>query len=114
MFDSLKNLSQLPAMMAKAQKLQEQMKQMQEQLAGRRFTGDAAGGRVTASVNGRLELVDLRISRDQMDLSNTEMVQDLIVAAVRSAQYQAAEFVRQEMQRISDEVGIPPGMLPQQ
>lgn len=114
MFDSLKNLGQLTQLMGKAQKLQEEMKKMQDDLAGKRISADAGGGRVVATVNGRLELIEVRIDRDRTDLGNTEMLQDLIVAAVRGAQYKAAEVVRQEMQRVSQEVGIPPEMLPQQ
>lgn len=115
MFDSLKNLGnlgQLSSLMGKAQKLQEEMKKMQEQLASKRITGDAGGERVTATVNGRMELLDIHIDATRVDMTNVEMVQELCTAAVRSAQYRAAEHVRQEMQRISNEVGIDPNMLP--
>ena len=114
MFDSLKDFGKLTQLMGKAQKLQEEMKKMQEQLASKRITADAGGGRVTATVNGRLELLEIHIDRERMDLTNVEMLQDLTVAAIRSAQYKAAELVRQEMARVSNEVGIPPEMLPQQ
>lgn len=114
MFDSLKNLGQLSSLMSKAQKLQEEMKRMQEQLASRRISAEAGGGRVTATVNGRLELIELRFDRDRMDMANLEMVQDLTVAAVRAAQMNAAEMVRQEMERLSQDLGIPRDMLPQQ
>jgi len=112
MFDSLKNLSQLPQLMAKAQRLQEEMRRMQESLAARRISGDAGGGRVVATVNGRMELIQLRIDSTRVDMNNTDMVQDLTVAAVRLAQQQAADAVRHEMQRISQEVGIDPSMIP--
>jgi len=111
MFDSLKNLSQLPQLMAKAQRLQEEMKKMQEQLANQRITGDAGGERVVATVNGKLEVLDIRIDSQRVDMSNVQMVQELTLAAIRSAQYRAAELVRREMQRISAEVGIDPGIL---
>jgi DNA-binding YbaB/EbfC family protein len=114
MFDSLKNLGQLTSLMSKAQKLQEEMKRLQEQLASRRISAEAGGGRVTATVNGRLELIEIRFDRDRMDMANLEMVQDLTVAAVRAAQMNAAEMVRQEMERLSQELGIPRDMLPQQ
>jgi nucleoid-associated protein EbfC len=112
MFDSLKNLGQLPQLMAKAQKLQEEMKRMQAELGDRRVSADAGGGRVVATVNGRLELMEVRIDRDRMDVSNIEMLQDLTVAAVRGAQYKAAQMVKEEMERISQQVGIDPSMLP--
>ena len=112
MFDALKNLGQLPQLMAKAQKLQEQVKTMQEQMASRRISGDAGGGRVTATVNGRMELIAVRIDSGRVDLSNVEMIQDLTVAAVRDAQLKAAEVVKSEMERITHDVGISPDMLP--
>ena len=114
MFDSLKNIGQLTQLMGKAQKLQEEMKKMQEDLSNRRISAEAGDGRVTATVNGRMELLDLRIDRERMDISNIDLLQDLTVAAVRAAQMKAADVVRQEMQRVSTEVGIPPEMLPQQ
>lgn len=114
MFDSLKNIGQLSQLMGKAQKLQEEMKKMQEGLANRRISADADDGRVTATVNGRMELLNLRIDRERIDASNIDLLQDLTVAAVRAAQAKAADLVRQEMQRVSSEVGIPPEMLPQQ
>ena len=112
MFDSLKSLSQLPQLMAKAQKLQEQMKNMQEELGSRRVSADAGGGRVVATVNGRMELIEIRIDRERMDLVNVEMLQDLTVAAVRGAQFKAAEIVQQEMARLQAESGISPDMIP--
>lgn len=113
MFDSLKNIGQLTQLMGKAQKLQEEMKKMQEDLSNRRISAEAGDGRVTATVNGRMELLDLRIDRERMDIANIDLLQDLTVAAVRAAQIKAADVVRQEMQRVSTEVGIPPEMLPQ-
>jgi DNA-binding protein YbaB len=89
------------------------MKKMQEQLASRRISADAGGGRVTATVNGRMELIEVRIDRERMDMNNVEMLQDLTVAAVRTAQLKAAEMMKDEMQRISHELGVPPDMLPQ-
>ena len=114
MFDSLKNIGQLTQLMGKAQKLQEEMKKMQEDLSNRRISAEAGDGRVTATVNGRMELLDLRIDRERMDISNVDLLQDLTVEAVRAAQMKAADVVRLEMQRVSTEVGIPPEMLPQQ
>lgn len=113
MFDKLKSLGQLTQMMTKASKLQEQVKQMQEQLATRRISGEAGGGRVVAWVNGRMELVELRIDRERTDTSNVQLLQEMIVTAVQTAQYQAGEMVKQEMARITTELGVPADMLPQ-
>ncbi|HEX8911218.1 MAG TPA: YbaB/EbfC family nucleoid-associated protein [Humisphaera sp.] len=112
MFDALKNLSNLPALMAKAREMQDKMKSMQEELARKTVSADAGGGMVEATVNGRLELVKLRIDKSKLDPSDTELLEDLTVAAVRAAQAKAGEMARQEMEKAAGGMGLPPGMLP--
>ena len=112
MFDALKGLGNLPGLMAKAREMQDKMKAMQEDLARRQVTADAAGGMVSATVNGRLELVKLRIDKSKIDPTDTEMLEDVIVAAVAAAQNKASETAKEEMQKMAAEMGLPPGMLP--
>ena len=112
MFDALKNLGSLPGLMAKAREVQEKMKAVQEELARKTVSADAGGGMVEATCNGRMELVRLRIDKSRVDLGDTEMLEDLIVAAVHAAQSKAAEMAKSEMGRVASEMGLPPGMLP--
>jgi DNA-binding YbaB/EbfC family protein len=112
MFDALKNIGNLPGLMAKAREMQEKMKSMQEELGRKEVTADAGAGIVEATVNGRLELKRVRIDKTRIDPADTEMLEDLIVAAVNAAQSRAAEMMRAEMQRVTGEMGLPPGMLP--
>lgn len=112
MFDALKNLGNLPGLMQRAREMQEKIKAMQEELARRQVSADAGGGMVTAVVNGRMELIKLRIDKSRIDPNDTELLEDVIVAAVAAAQHKAAEMVRQEMQKLAGELGVPPGMLP--
>ena len=112
MFDALKNLGSLPGLMAKAREVQEKMKAMQEELAHKTVTADAGGGMVEATCNGRMELVKVRIDKSRLDPADTEMLEDLIVAAVSAAQTKAAEMAKSEMGRVASEMGLPPGMLP--
>lgn len=112
MFDALKNIGNLPALMVKAREMQEKMKTVQEELARRQTTADAGAGMVQATVNGRLELVKLKIDKTKIDLSDTEMLEDLIVAAVHAAQDKAGQETQAQMQRMAGEMGLPPGMLP--
>ena len=112
MFDALKNLGNLGDLMSKARKMQEQMQRMQEELARKQVTADAGGGMVEATVNGKLELLKLKIDKTRLDPADTEMLEDLIVAAVHAAQVRAMEMAQQEMQKAAGEMGIPPGMLP--
>jgi DNA-binding YbaB/EbfC family protein len=113
MLDGLKNLGNLGSLMAKAQEMQTKFKSLQEELAKKTVTADAAGGMVQATVTGRLELVKLRIDKSKVDVNDTEMLEDVIVAAVAAAQGRAAETMKAELGKAAGEMGIPPGMLPQ-
>src|SRR5260221_2141829 len=99
-------------LMKQAQEMQGKMQQMQEELARKQITADAGGGMVTAVVNGRLELVKLRIDKSKIDPNDTEMLEDLTVAAVAAAQTKAADMVKEEMSKFATDMGLPPGMLP--
>lgn len=115
MFDALKDLGglgNLGELMTKARQMQSQMKQMQDELAKKTVTADAGAGMVQATVNGRLELVKLRIDKEKIDVSDTELLEDVIIAAVNAAQTKAGEMMKQEMQKLAADMGIPPGMLP--
>ena len=115
MFDALKGLGglgNLGQLMTKAREMQEQMKAFQEELGKKTVTADAAGGMVQATVNGRLELVKLKIDQARVDTNDLEMLEDVIVAAVHGAQAKAAEMMKSEIQKAAGEMGIPPGLLP--
>ena len=112
MFDGLKGLGDLSGLMNKAREMQDKMKSVQENLARQQVTAEAAGGMVQATVNGRLELTRLRIDKTKIDPNDTEMLEDVIVAAVAAAQTKAAQTARDEMQKMAGDMGIPPGMLP--
>src|SRR5438067_10206016 len=113
MLDALKNLGNLGDMMKKAREMQDRMKRMQEEMAQKQITSDAGAGMVQATVNGRMELVKLKIDRARIDVNDTEMLEDVIIAAVNAAQARAAQMMQQEMQKKAQEMGLPPGMLPQ-
>ncbi len=72
-------------LMAQAQKMQEQLAAAQEELGRRTFEGSAGGGMVTATVTGAHELVSISISPEVIDPEDPEMLEDLVVAAVRQA-----------------------------
>ena len=112
MLDALKNLGNLGSLMTKAKEMQDKFRAMQEELAKKTITADAAGGMVQATVNGRLELVKLRIDKSKVDVNDTEMLEDVIVAAVAAAQGKAAEMMKAEMSKAAGEMGLPPGILP--
>jgi DNA-binding YbaB/EbfC family protein len=112
MFDALKNMN-LGDLMSKAREMREQMEKMQAELAKKTVTADAGGGMVQATVSGKMELVKLKIDKTKIDVNDTEMLEDVIIAAVNAAQARAAQMMQQEMQKKAQEMGLPPGMLPQ-
>lgn len=77
-------------LMKQAQEMQQQLTQAQTELAGEHFEGTAGGGMVTAVVTGGQELVEVRISPEVVDPDDVEMLEDLVVAAVRQAMEAAA------------------------
>lgn len=108
MFD-MNNLGDL---MKKAREVQENMTRVQEEMGRRQITAEAGGGMCTATVNGRLELVKLKIDKSKIDVNDTELLEDVVVAAVHAAQVRAAGVLKEEMARKAQEMGLPPGMLP--
>ena len=67
---------------------------------------------VTATVNGRLEVVAVKIDKSRIDMNDTDMLEDLIVSAIRAAQAKAAAEMQTEMHKLTAGLGLPPGMLP--
>jgi len=88
-------------LMKQAQKMQEKMMQAQEELASKTVEAAAGGGMVVAVVNGKFELVSLRIEREVVDPEDIEMLQDLIIAAVNEGIRLAQEMSAAEMSKIT-------------
>lgn len=72
-------------MMKQAQKMQQDLMKMQEEMQTKEYEATAGGGVVTAAVNGQKELLRLSISPEAVDPEDVEMLQDLVVAAVNEA-----------------------------
>src|SRR5687767_15609231 len=111
MFDALKGMN-LGDIMNKAQEMRQQMERMQGGLAKKTVTADAGAGMVQATVNGKMELVKLKIDKGKVDVNDTEMLEDVIIAAVNAAQARAGQMMQDEMRKKAQEMGLPPGMLP--
>jgi DNA-binding YbaB/EbfC family protein len=91
--------------MKQAQEMQQQLAKTQAELAERRFEGSAGGGLVTAVVTGGPELVEVRISPEVVDPDEVEMLEDLIVAAVRQAMDQAVRTTNEELGSLTGGLG---------
>lgn len=90
-----------------AQKLQQQMAEMQAALDAREFEASAGGGMVTVKVNGKRELLALAIKPEAVDPEDVEMLQDLVMAAVNEALRQAAETIEREMGKMTGGINMP-------
>lgn len=90
-----------------AQQMQAKMARLQEELAHKTVEASAGGGMVNAVVNGRHELVSLKIEKDVVNPEDVEMLQDLIVAAVNEGIRKAQEMAAAEMAKITGGLNIP-------
>jgi DNA-binding YbaB/EbfC family protein len=96
--------------MKQAQQVQARMMKLQEELALKTVEASAGGGMVTAVVNGRFEIVSLKIEKDVVNPDDVEMLQDLVVAAVNEGVRKAQEMAQAEMSKITGGLQIP-GMM---
>lgn len=98
------NMQQL---LQQAQKMQRDMEKMQEELAQKTAEAAVGGGAVTAVVNGKHDLVSLKIAPEAADLSDVEILQDMIVAAVNEANKKITEQSESEMGKITGGMKLP-------
>lgn len=100
-------MKNLTGMMKQAQKLQAKMMEMQAELGNRTVSAQAGGGMVEAVVNGRQELVSLRIDPEVVAPDDVEMLQDLILAAINEALNRSREMMAAEMSKLTGGMNIP-------
>jgi DNA-binding YbaB/EbfC family protein len=94
-------LGQLGNLLRNAGKIREDMQEMQTRLDAARITGEAGGEQVSATVNGKGEIVSIKIAPQLVADQDVEMIEDLVVAAVRTAVDKSREHMQQEMQAIT-------------
>ena len=101
----------LGGILQQAQQLQEKLANIQNELASRTVEASAGGGMVTATVNGKLEVISIRIEPSLLDSKDVDMIQDLVVAAVNEGIRGAQRLVADEMGKVTGGLGIKlPGM----
>ena len=96
------NMSNL---MKQAQRMQRQMEEGQKELEVKEFTATAGGGAVEVKVNGKKEIVSVKLSEEVVDPDDIEMLQDLIVAATNEALRQAEEAASALMGKMTGGLG---------
>ena len=93
--------------MKQAKKMQEKMGRLQEELETKTIEAQAGGGMVRVVVNGKFEVVSLKIEKEVVNPEDVEMLQDLIAAAVNEGIRKAQEMASSEMAKITGGLGIP-------
>lgn len=100
-------LGNMAGLLKQAQTMQAQMAKVQEQAASKTVTGTAGGGSVIVTANGAMELVKIVINPEVISSGETEMVQDLILAATNDALRKAREMMANEMKTLTGGLNIP-------
>ena len=90
-----------------AQELQEKIKKLQEDLVNKFATGSSGGDMVRATVNGKHEVIDIKIAREVVDPNDLEMLEDLVVAAVNDGMHKMDETIKLEMAKVTGGISIP-------
>ena len=88
-------------MIKQAQKMQQDMLKMQEELESKEYDATAGGGMVKAVVNGKHELLSLSIHPEAVDPEDVEMLQEMVVAAVNEAMRKAEAEAAQNMSKLT-------------
>ncbi len=93
--------------MKQAQQMQARIARVQQELETREVEAAAGGGMVTARVNGKQQILDLKIEKDVVDPEDVEMLQDLILAAVNEAIKKSQDMIQEEMNKVTGGMNIP-------
>ena len=99
---------QLAGLMQQAQKMQQEMQKAQEELASLEVTGEAGGGLVKISMNGKHAVHRIQIDSSLMD--DKEMLEDIVTAAVNDAVNRVAATTQERMSEMTAGIPLPPGM----
>ena len=110
MLKGLGGLGDMAGMMKKAQEMQTKMAEMQDELHNVTVVGESGAGLVKATASAKGDLKALDIDPSIFNGDDKEDVEDLILAAIKDAQAKAAEKAQEEMGKLTEGLGLPPGM----
>ncbi|QOL82419.1 YbaB/EbfC family nucleoid-associated protein [Pseudooceanicola spongiae] len=107
MFKGLGQMGDMAKMMKAAKEMQSKMGELQDSLHDMTVTGESGAGLVKAVASAKGELKSLDIDPSIFNSDDKEVVEDLILAAIKDAQAKAAELAQQEMGKITEGLGLP-------
>lgn len=94
-------------MLKQAQALQQKMIEVQREMEDKTVEATSGGGMVTAVVNGKQRVVEIRIEKQIIDPNETEMLQDLIIAAVNKGLEEAQNMVAEAVNQVTGNLNLP-------
>jgi DNA-binding YbaB/EbfC family protein len=106
-----KELGAMMSALRNRDKIQEEIQKFQAQVASITAEASAGAGYVTVKVNGRLEVLSVKISEEAMKLNDREMLEDLIAAATNQALTKVRQQLADESAKMAANIGLPPGMM---
>lgn len=101
----------LKEIVKQAQKLQERVKEIQEHLGRQTVTAESGGGMVSVTVNGKQEIVSIKLDPICVDPRDIPMLEDLILTAVNQGLRKAKELAAEEMKQITGGIPLPTNLL---
>ncbi|MCA1776355.1 MAG: YbaB/EbfC family nucleoid-associated protein [Paracoccaceae bacterium] len=110
MLKGLGGLGDMSKMMKQAQEMQGKMAEMQAEMENVTVTGESGAGLVKATATAKGELTALDIDPSIFNKDEKEVVEDLILAAIKDAQAKAQDRMQEEMGKMAEGLGLPPGM----
>ena len=106
-----KGMGNMTGMMKKVQKMQADMKKMQEELKTRTVEASVRGGAVTVVMNGEKIIESLKLNPTAVDPEDVEMLEDLVMAAVNEASKKVDDLLAQEMGKVTGGLNLPTGLF---
>ncbi len=106
-----KGLGSMLSLLGNQGKIQEEIQKYQAQVGQITAEASSGAGYVTTKVNGRMEVLSVRISEDAMKLNDREMLEDLVAAATNQALAKVRALLAEESAKMAANIGLPPGML---
>jgi DNA-binding YbaB/EbfC family protein len=100
-------MKDMQEILRQAQQMQERLARLQEELAGKTVEASAGGGMVTVVVNGRQEVVSVRIEKEVVSPEDVELLQDLVAGALNEAISRSRKMMAEEMAKITGGMNLP-------
>lgn len=104
----MKNMNQ---MMKQVKKMQAEMMKAQEELANQTVEGTAGGGVVKVTANGQKQVTEIVIDPEVVDPDDVEMLQDLVLAAIKDAMDKADQLANDNLGKFAGGMNLPPGLF---